>query len=107
MICVHVRCDCGVPITEVPKTSDRGSCVRLGIIIGENRARVGAWRRDWPDVTNNKFNQAVILGAGQHEDFPRAKDLGFAWHRLASSLAVGLGTPWTASAHCNTSPPAA
>ncbi len=32
------------------EAGDRGSCVRLGIIIGENRARVAAWRRDYPDV---------------------------------------------------------
>jgi hypothetical protein len=29
---------------------DRGACVRMGIIIGENRARVASWRRDYPDV---------------------------------------------------------
>ncbi len=29
---------------------DRRACVRLGIIIGENRARREAWRRDYPDV---------------------------------------------------------
>jgi hypothetical protein len=29
---------------------DRGACVRLGIIIGENRARVVGWRRQYPDV---------------------------------------------------------
>jgi hypothetical protein len=29
---------------------DRNACVRLGIIIGENRARVAGWRRDYPDV---------------------------------------------------------
>jgi hypothetical protein len=29
---------------------DRGACVRLGIIIGENRGRQEAWRREYPDV---------------------------------------------------------
>jgi hypothetical protein len=29
---------------------DRGACVRMGIIIGENRARVASWRREYPDV---------------------------------------------------------
>jgi len=29
---------------------DRRSCVRLGILIGENRARRDSWRRDHPDV---------------------------------------------------------
>jgi hypothetical protein len=29
---------------------DRGACVRLGIIIGENRGRVAAWRRQYPNV---------------------------------------------------------
>ena len=29
---------------------DRRSCVRLGIIIGENRERRAAWRREHPDV---------------------------------------------------------
>jgi len=29
---------------------DRRACVRLGILIGENRARREAWRRDYPDV---------------------------------------------------------
>jgi hypothetical protein len=32
------------------EAGDRGACVRLGIIIGENRARRAAWRRDYPDV---------------------------------------------------------
>ena len=29
---------------------DKRSCVRLGILIGENRARREAWRREHPDV---------------------------------------------------------
>jgi hypothetical protein len=29
---------------------DRRACVRLGIIIGENRERRGAWRREHPEV---------------------------------------------------------
>jgi hypothetical protein len=29
---------------------DRNACVRMGIIIGENRARLVSWRRDYPDV---------------------------------------------------------
>ena len=29
---------------------DRRACVRLGIIIGENRERRAAWRHDHPDV---------------------------------------------------------
>ena len=29
---------------------DRRACVRLGILIGENRARRAAWRRDHPEV---------------------------------------------------------
>jgi hypothetical protein len=29
---------------------DRGACVRLGIIIGENRGRREAWRREYPNV---------------------------------------------------------
>jgi hypothetical protein len=29
---------------------DRRACVRLGIIIGENRARRAAWRRESPDL---------------------------------------------------------
>jgi hypothetical protein len=29
---------------------DRGACMRFGILIGENRARRAAWRRDYPDV---------------------------------------------------------
>lgn len=29
---------------------DRRACVRLGILIGENRARRGAWRREHPEV---------------------------------------------------------
>jgi hypothetical protein len=32
------------------EAGDRGACVRLGIIIGENRARRTAWRREYPDV---------------------------------------------------------
>ena len=30
--------------------SDRRACVRLGILIAENRARRAAWRRDHPEV---------------------------------------------------------
>jgi hypothetical protein len=29
---------------------DRGACVRLGIIIGENRERRAAWRREHPEI---------------------------------------------------------
>lgn len=29
---------------------DRRACVRMGIIIGENRDRVGDWRRENPDM---------------------------------------------------------
>jgi hypothetical protein len=29
---------------------DRGACVRLGIIIGENRERRAAWRREHPEL---------------------------------------------------------
>ena len=29
---------------------DRRACVRLGILIGENRERRAAWRRDHPEV---------------------------------------------------------
>jgi hypothetical protein len=32
------------------EAGDRGACVRMCIIIGENRARVAAWRHDYPDV---------------------------------------------------------
>ena len=32
------------------EAGDRRACVRLGIIIGENRQRRAAWRRDYPDV---------------------------------------------------------
>jgi hypothetical protein len=29
---------------------DRRACVKLGIIIGENRERRAAWRRDHPEL---------------------------------------------------------
>jgi hypothetical protein len=29
---------------------DRGACVRLGVLIGENRERRAVWRREYPDV---------------------------------------------------------
>jgi hypothetical protein len=32
------------------EAGDRRACVQLGIIIGENRARRDAWRRDYPDI---------------------------------------------------------
>ena len=32
------------------EAGDRRACVQLGIMIGENRARRDAWRRDYPDV---------------------------------------------------------
>ena len=32
------------------EAGDRRACVELGIIIGENRARRAAWRRDYPDI---------------------------------------------------------
>jgi hypothetical protein len=40
MLQLRERCDDG----------DRRACVRLGIIIGENRERRAAWRREHPDV---------------------------------------------------------
>jgi hypothetical protein len=35
---------------EACEDGDLRSCVRLGIIIGENRARREAWRREHPEV---------------------------------------------------------
>jgi hypothetical protein len=32
------------------EAGDRRACVQLGIVIGENRERRDAWRRDYPDV---------------------------------------------------------
>jgi hypothetical protein len=32
------------------EAGDRGACVRLGILIGENRERRAAWRREYPEV---------------------------------------------------------
>jgi hypothetical protein len=32
------------------EAGDRRACVQLGIIIGENRERRAAWRREYPDV---------------------------------------------------------
>ena len=37
-------------LREGCEDGDRRACVRLGIIIGENRERRAAWRRDHPDV---------------------------------------------------------
>ena len=37
-------------LREACEDGDRRSCVRLGIIIGENRARRDAWRREHPEV---------------------------------------------------------
>jgi len=37
-------------LREGCEDGDRGACVRLGIIIGENRERRGAWRRDHPEL---------------------------------------------------------
>ena len=41
---------------------DRRACVRLGILIGENRERRADWRREHPDVEGH-FYQAVIADA--------------------------------------------
>ena len=37
-------------LREGCEDGDRRACVRLGILIGENRERRAAWRRDHPDV---------------------------------------------------------
>jgi hypothetical protein len=37
-------------LREQCEDDDRRACVRLGIIIGENRARRDAWRREHPEV---------------------------------------------------------
>jgi hypothetical protein len=37
-------------LRERCEDGDRRACVRLGIIIGENRERRAAWRREHPDV---------------------------------------------------------
>jgi hypothetical protein len=37
-------------LREGCEDGDRGACVRLGIVIGENRARRAAWRREHPEV---------------------------------------------------------
>lgn len=37
-------------LREGCEDGDRGACVRLGIIIGENRERRTAWRREHPEV---------------------------------------------------------
>jgi len=37
-------------LREGCEDGDRGACVRLGIIIGENRERRAAWRRDHPEL---------------------------------------------------------
>jgi len=37
-------------LREGCEDGDRRSCVRLGILIGENRARRERWRREYPDV---------------------------------------------------------
>jgi hypothetical protein len=37
-------------LRERCEDDDRRACVRLGIIIGENRERRAAWRREHPDV---------------------------------------------------------
>ena len=35
---------------EACEDGDRRACVRLGVIIGENRERRAAWRRDHPEL---------------------------------------------------------
>jgi hypothetical protein len=35
---------------EACEDSDRRACVRLGILIGENRERRAAWRREHPEA---------------------------------------------------------
>ena len=37
-------------LREGCEDGDRGACVRLGVIIGENRERRAAWRREHPEV---------------------------------------------------------
>ena len=37
-------------LREECETGERGACVRLGIIIGENRERRAAWRHEHPEV---------------------------------------------------------
>ena len=37
-------------LREGCEDGDKRSCVRLGILIGENRERRAAWRREHPDV---------------------------------------------------------
>lgn len=37
-------------LREACEEGDRRACVRLGIIIGENRGRREAWRRDHPEL---------------------------------------------------------
>jgi hypothetical protein len=37
-------------LRQACEEDDKRSCVRLGILIGENRARREAWRREHPDV---------------------------------------------------------
>jgi len=37
-------------LRERCEDGDRRACVRLGVIIGENRERRAAWRREHPDV---------------------------------------------------------
>jgi len=37
-------------LRQACEEDDKRACVRLGILIGENRARREAWRREHPDV---------------------------------------------------------
>jgi hypothetical protein len=37
-------------LREACEDGDKRACVRLGIIIGENRERRAAWRRDHPEL---------------------------------------------------------
>jgi hypothetical protein len=37
-------------LREGCEQGDRRSCVRLGILIGENRERRGQWRREHPEL---------------------------------------------------------
>jgi hypothetical protein len=37
-------------LRQACEEEDKRSCVRLGILIGENRARREAWRREHPEV---------------------------------------------------------
>jgi len=39
-----------VEVGEAGEDGDRRACVRLGILIGENRERRAAWRREHPDA---------------------------------------------------------